>query len=108
MAEYIAALLPGGETFGAGAGETVLAAALRQQIPIAYVCQNGTCRTCLFQVVEGEVEQLEPELCMISAAELADGRRLLCMSVMKSDCVLQRPVRRRSAEKTAAISGGGS
>jgi ferredoxin len=88
-------IMPSGQTFDVNENETVLDAAIRQAVPIAYTCRSGTCRTCLFQVVEGIVEQEYPQYCMITEQEIADGRRLLCMSTCGSDAVIAKPERRR-------------
>ncbi|MFD2613597.1 2Fe-2S iron-sulfur cluster-binding protein [Paenibacillus gansuensis] len=89
--------LESGETFLAKQGELLLDAALRQGVTIDHSCRNGTCRTCLFEVVEGSVNQEDKTLCMITEQELEIGRRLLCMSTANSDAVLSKPQRRRRA-----------
>ncbi|WP_171628331.1 2Fe-2S iron-sulfur cluster-binding protein [Paenibacillus plantarum] len=75
--------------------ELILDAAIRQQVPIPYTCRNGTCRTCLYQVVEGTVIQEDADICMISEQELEAGRRLLCMSTLQGDAVIEKVVRKR-------------
>ncbi|MCR8643067.1 2Fe-2S iron-sulfur cluster-binding protein [Paenibacillus sp. N1-5-1-14] len=88
MADYKARLEATGEVFTVESNELVLDAAIRQGVKIPFSCRNGTCRTCIYTVGSGTVVQEDPDLCLISPAELAAGRRLLCMSTLRSDCVL--------------------
>jgi len=96
MSEY-RITLDSGETFMAKQGELLLDAALRQGIPIHHSCRNGTCRTCIFEVKEGRVNQEDADICMISEQELEGGKRLICMSTAGSDALLSKPQRRRRA-----------
>jgi len=45
-----------GHTITVNDGETVLAAALREGIVIAYGCRNGVCGTCKGKLLEGAVD----------------------------------------------------
>jgi CDP-4-dehydro-6-deoxyglucose reductase len=47
---------PSGHSFTVNDGETVLAAALREGIVIAYGCRSGVCGTCKGSLVEGSVD----------------------------------------------------
>jgi ferredoxin len=98
MGSRLVRLLPDQQSFEVAPGELILDAALRQGVKIAHSCRNGTCRTCLHRVIEGDVAQEDAELCLISPEELEQGKRLLCMSVLRSDAVLEKvlPARRRS------------
>jgi ring-1,2-phenylacetyl-CoA epoxidase subunit PaaE len=65
-------------TFGMGADERVLDAALRVRSELPYACKGGVCSTCRARLVEGEVAMvanyaLEPD-------ELAAGYVLTCQS----------------------------
>ncbi|QGQ94562.1 hypothetical protein EHS13_06520 [Paenibacillus psychroresistens] len=90
MVDYRVTLLPSNQIFEVSPRELVLDAAVRQGIEIPYSCRNGTCRTCLFQVQEGTVIQEDAELCMLSQQEISMGRRLICMSTLKSDAILEK------------------
>lgn len=89
MAEYRVKLLPSGAAFAVQPGELILDAALRQGIGMMYDCRNGTCRACISKVVEGQVVQEQPKLCLIAPQELDMNRRLLCMSTLASDAVIE-------------------
>jgi len=52
---YKVSLLPSGLEFEAGAGSSLLNAALRAQIRLPSSCRNGTCRTCLCVLKSGEI-----------------------------------------------------
>jgi ring-1,2-phenylacetyl-CoA epoxidase subunit PaaE len=70
-------------TFGMGADERVLDAALRVRRELPYACKGGVCSTCRARLVEGEVAMvanyaLEPD-------EVAAGYVLTCQSRPLSD-----------------------
>lgn len=50
---FKAKLLPDGVEFDIRADETILAAAMRQQVPWPYRCRTGGCQSCLCQRVQG-------------------------------------------------------
>lgn len=79
----------GGNVFTAGPEEALLHAAARAGIELPSSCRNGTCRTCMCQLVRGEVSYrirwpgLLPE-------EKAAGWILPCIAYAQSDLVLRR------------------
>jgi len=95
MDNYRVTLLPGNQTFTTAPGDIILDAAIAQGIQVAYSCRSGTCRTCIFKVVEGDVVMEDMESCLISPQEIDDGLRLLCMSRLKSNAVFEKLSRRR-------------
>ncbi len=90
MADFQIVLLPSNQSFEVKPKELLLEAALRQNIDIPYSCRNGTCRTCIFQVQSGTVIQEDAEYCMLSPEEINMGRRLICLSTVKSDAILEK------------------
>jgi benzoate/toluate 1,2-dioxygenase reductase subunit len=64
----------------AGADEFVLDAALRQGVPLVYQCRSGSCSTCVGQLVSGRLEMARDRALSLIAAEIAEGKRLLCSS----------------------------
>ena len=94
-------LLPNETTFEVEADEFVLDAALRQGVSIPYSCRSGTCRSCIYQIIAGEVVQHDIDSCLITLQELAQGRRLLCLSKLGSDAVAERKIKRRAQESQA-------
>jgi len=79
----------GSMPFAAGPQEALLYAAERAGMELPSSCRNGTCRTCMCQLVSGEVAYrirwpgLLPE-------EKAAGWILPCIAQARSDLVLRR------------------
>ena len=64
----------------ARADEFVLDAALRQGVPLVHQCRSGSCSTCVGQLVSGTLEMARDRALSLIAAEIAEGKRLLCSS----------------------------
>jgi len=64
----------------AWADEFVLDAALRQGVPLVHQCRSGSCSTCVGQLVSGTLEMARDRALSLIAAEIAEGKRLLCSS----------------------------
>jgi ferredoxin len=103
MSDFKVSLLPFNQTFTVRRDELILDAAIRQGVQVPYSCRNGTCRTCLFEVKEGTVQPVDIEFCMISAKELEANRRLLCMSLCRSDAVVEKVQPRRRQTSTVSV-----
>ena len=88
-------LLPSGLKMTIRQGETVLQAALRQQILIPSSCRNGTCRTCLCKLVSGEVTYtfVWPGQ---SLEEKAEGYVLPCVARPTTHVVIEQTEARSS------------
>ncbi len=78
---------PSGRRFRVETGETVLDAAIRQDVGLPYGCRNGFCGACLATLVEGVVEypEGEPDKLM----EAPENACLPCQAVPRSDLVLE-------------------
>ena len=76
-----------GHEFSVDEGETVLDAAIRQDIGLPYGCRNGFCGACMATLVEGEVEYPEGEPDKLLDAP--EDACLPCQAVPKSDLVLE-------------------
>lgn len=70
-------------------GDTVLRAGLRAGIAFPYECNVGSCGTCKFELVSGEVESLWEEAPGLSDRDRRKNRKLGCQCVPKSDCVIR-------------------
>jgi CDP-4-dehydro-6-deoxyglucose reductase len=75
------------QCFEVGADETVLAAALRDNISLAHVCQLGGCGTCRVKLIEGSVSYPEFPLAL-TPEEAAEGYALACQAIPTSDLVI--------------------
>ena len=70
-------------------GEFVLDAALRQGVPLVYQCRSGICSTCVATVVEGDVAPTPGRAVALLTSEIAEGRRLLCISHAHTPSVIR-------------------
>jgi len=80
---------PSGSTFVVDGSETVLEAALRSGIGLAYGCKNGACGTCRGKVIAGTLAHRAHSASALSAADEAIGFALFCSSVPQSDIVIE-------------------
>jgi ferredoxin len=87
-------LLPSGWTFNVPEGMTVVKAAEAAGIELPSSCRNGTCRTCLCRMEQGEVAYLV-EWPGLSFDEKRDGDILPCVALPRKDLILRAPLARR-------------
>ncbi len=93
---YTVSIQPSGHQFDVDEGETVLDAALRQNIGLPYGCRSGNCGSCAGEVLEGEAWYPEAE----PGFQCADENCcVFCQAVPKSDLV----IRVREVENAAEI-----
>ena len=78
-----------GHSFTVNDGETVLAAALREGIVIAYGCRSGVCGTCKGNLVEGAVDYGTYQEQAMSGVERRAGLALFCQARPHSDLLIQ-------------------
>lgn len=93
---FTATVTPTGYTFTVGAEQTLLQAAELASggavdFQIDSSCRNGTCRTCICQLVEGKVAY-RIEWPGLSQDEKLAGYILPCVAYPKSDVVLLLPI----------------
>ncbi len=74
---------PSGHSFSVDADETVLDAALRQNVGLPYGCRNGACGSCIGTLESGEVDY--PGGKTEALLEAGEGACLLCQAVPRSD-----------------------
>jgi len=80
---------PSGQEFGVDTGESVLTAALRQDIVLPYGCRNGACGSCKGRIVEGEVEYGVYQKKALTDDEKAQGKALFCQAKPITDLVIE-------------------
>jgi CDP-4-dehydro-6-deoxyglucose reductase len=78
-----------GHAFTVNDGETVLAAALREGLVIAYSCRSGTCGTCKGRLLEGSVDYGTYQEKAMTEAERQAGMALFCQAKPHSDLVIE-------------------
>lgn len=69
--------------------DTLLRAALRSGVGLAYECNSGGCGGCKFELVSGEVDNLWPEAPGLSERDKRRGRYLACQSRARSDVLIR-------------------
>ncbi len=98
------------ETVAAEMGETILAAALRAEVPYPCGCRSGNCGACKSRLIAGEIELSPYSDYALSKAERDAGLILACRAVPWSDCevawleaddVAMHPMRHLDCEVTA-------
>ncbi|MBA5689887.1 fatty acid desaturase [Rugamonas apoptosis] len=78
-----------GTTITVQPDETLLSAALRQDILIPSICRVGGCGACKCKLKDGEVQELTETAYLLSEKEIADGYILACQSRLRSDVKIE-------------------
>lgn len=97
-----------GQRIDVAPGETLLQAALRQDIAFPHRCRVGGCGTCRCRLAEGQVQALTEPAYLLSEAELKRGYILACQSVPRGDVsveVVLAPAGQRVPGRIAAPPG---
>lgn len=92
-----------GKTITVEPDETLLLAALRQDINIPSICRVGGCGTCKCKLKEGQVEELTETAYLLTEKEIADGYILACQSRLRSDVKID--LAQEGAINAAPVSG---
>lgn len=69
--------------------ETILKAALRQAVTLAYSCRSGRCGTCKGRLLSGDIDYGQYQGKAMSASEREQGYALFCQAKPLSDCVIE-------------------
>lgn len=77
--------------FDVRAGETVLQAALRQEVPVPWGCGGGVCGVCMGKIVSGDMHYPDGEPLALFEEDAAAGMGLFCVGYPTSDLVLDVP-----------------
>jgi CDP-4-dehydro-6-deoxyglucose reductase len=100
-ADHEVRLEPSGHTFTVRAGETILEAALRQNIGLPYGCRNGACGACKGILRAGDLEYGDYQERALHESERAAGKALTCCTRPRTDIVFE--VRELTGAKDLAI-----
>ncbi len=84
---FTVTLSPSGNTFQVEEGETILDAAIRQDIGLPYGCRNGFCGACIATLLSGEIKYPDGEPDKLLDA--SDDACLPCQAVPASDVELK-------------------
>lgn len=74
-----------GQTFDTWPEETILDAALRNEIKIPSSCHSVSCGACRVKVIEGNSLQAEVKRIGLTKEELSEGFILTCISTPLTD-----------------------
>ncbi|MDP4154985.1 MAG: 2Fe-2S iron-sulfur cluster-binding protein, partial [Bacillota bacterium] len=87
---YEVTLEPSGKTMIVKEGQTLLDAAIRNGIQVAYGCRHGSCSACKCQVLDGDYEIMDrvSEYSLMSF-EREEGFVLMCSTLVESDLVIE-------------------
>ena len=80
---------PSGHEFSVEEGESVLTAALRQDLVLPYGCRNGACGSCKGKIVEGRVDYGVYQKKALTEDEKVHGKALFCQARPLSDLVIE-------------------
>lgn len=86
---YRVTIQPSGHQFTVNPDETILAAALREGVSLAYGCRNGVCGACKGSVVSGAVDYGTHKESALTPEEKAVGKALFCRAKPLSDLTLE-------------------
>ena len=77
-------LEPSGRSLEVKPGESVLEAALRQDVALPYGCRNGACRSCRARILEGAVHYPDGPPKALQPSDRDDGFVLLCAAHLQA------------------------
>jgi CDP-4-dehydro-6-deoxyglucose reductase len=80
---------PSGHAFDVEEGESVLTAALRQDLVLPYGCRNGACGSCKGKILEGQVDYGVYQKKALTDEEKAQGKALFCQARPLTDLMVE-------------------
>ena len=86
---FSVSIVPSGRQFGVLRDETILSAALRDNIGLPYGCKDGACGSCKCKLLEGRVIHGAHQQKALSDQEEAQGYVLTCCATPQTDVVLE-------------------
>jgi CDP-4-dehydro-6-deoxyglucose reductase len=78
-----------GERFVVGDDDSILAAALRQNVALPHGCRNGTCGICISQVYAGRIDYPDGPPLALFAEDDSAGKGLCCVGQTRGDLVIE-------------------
>jgi CDP-4-dehydro-6-deoxyglucose reductase len=82
-------VLPSQHDFFVEGNDSILEAALRSGLSLAYGCSNGNCGECKARLISGETRKLRNHDYSFSETEKAQGYLLLCSHTAVTDLILE-------------------
>lgn len=78
-------------TFAVEEGQSLLDAALAQDINLIHQCKGGSCSSCICQRVSGDLAMTTGTSIALLPREIAEGKLLACLALASSDSVVEFP-----------------
>lgn len=85
----VVTLSPSGRTIEVERGETILEAALRNGVAVAYHCDNGSCGDCRARILEGSLAETLPHDYVFSGQDRQHPMLLMCRARPATDMVIE-------------------
>ena len=98
---YQVTIQPSGHQFSVNSDETILQAALREGVSLAYGCRNGVCGSCKGKVIVGDLDYGTYKETALRPEEKAAGKALFCRARPLTDLTIE--VKEVGATKDIAI-----
>ena len=89
---YRVTLQPSNLVISVDENESILSAAVREGIHLAYGCRSGSCGTCKSQILEGEIAYSMEQALSLTEEEKQHGLALLCQAQPRSDLTINAKV----------------
>jgi CDP-4-dehydro-6-deoxyglucose reductase len=80
---------PSNHVFHVHEGETLLDAALRENLKLPYGCRSGACGVCKGKILDGRVDFGNPQPSALSEEDRANGLALFCCAKPLGDLVIE-------------------
>jgi len=72
-------------------GQSLLEAALSQNVNLIHQCRAGSCSSCICQKIDGDLAMATSTSIALLPREIAEGKVLSCLSFATSDCTVEFP-----------------
>lgn len=76
-------------SFAAQGDDTLLRAALKNNVALPYECNSGGCGSCKFELISGEIKELWEDAPGLSPRDIRKGKKLACQCVAVGDCEIK-------------------
>jgi len=86
---YLVTLSPSGRQIRVEPGETILAAARREQLPLAFNCERGNCGECRARILEGKLAEHLHHDYVFKASDQLYPMLLSCRAIPASDMMIE-------------------
>jgi|TARA_B110000263_G_scaffold244712_1_gene253141 xylene monooxygenase electron transfer component len=84
-ASHVAKLMPQNVKITIKSGDTLLSSALSQKVIWPHRCKVGSCGSCKYQLLKGEIKPQLDFRYVLEPEEIENGFGLACQTILKSD-----------------------